>query len=201
MARLRQQLHQMIGVEGETLRMFVVADRDYHPDPAYLRRTLPSDHLEWHIWERAEVENYLLSLAGMKRVLGATAGQPTLDEAVLAQEFEGLLESSRDAANDRLVKAFQEYGRSRGEKWDAATLSRMAREYLQAHWEREKLALADAKDVVLPGMKRWLQSRQLGQFSDKALAEVLYPDDFPQEVRDLARELATFAGVQIEQGN
>ena len=64
--------------------------------------------------------------------------------------------------------------------------------------QAEKLALADAKDIVLPGMKRWLQSRQLGQFSDKALAEVLRPEDFPPEVGDLAKKLATFAGVQTE---
>ncbi len=196
MARLRQQLQHMIAIEGEALRMFIVGDRDYHPDPAYLRQKLPSENLEWHIWQRVEVENYLLCPEGIKRLLGEPSRQPTFDEFGLGQEFEKLLESSRDAANDRLVKAFQEYGRSREEKWDAATLSRKAREFLQEHWETEKLALADAKDIVLPGIKRWLQANQLGQFSDKALAEVLRPEDLPEEVQVLAKKLAKFAGIE-----
>ncbi len=201
MARLRQHLQQMIGRQGEALRMFIVGDRDYHPDPAFLRNTLPSENLEWHIWERVEIENYLLCLEAMKRLFCEPTRQPTFDEVALDQEFENLLESSRDASNDRLVKAFQEYGKSRDEKWDAATLSRKAREFLQEHWETEKLALADAKDIVLPGIKRWLQSRHLGQFSDKALAEVLRPEDLPEEVRGLAKKLATFAGVPMEREN
>jgi len=196
MAKLRQQLQQMIAVMGEALRMFIVGDRDYHPDLAYLRSTLPPENLEWHIWERVEIENYLLSVEGIRRLFGEPTSQLTFDEALLGQEFEGLLESSRNAANDRLVKAFGEYGKSREEKWDPATLSRLAREFLQKHWACERLALADAKDIVLPGMKRWLQSRHLGQFSDKALAEVLRPEDLPQEVRDLANRLAAFTGVQ-----
>ena len=32
MARLLHQLTQMIAVKGQSLRMFIVADRDYHPD-------------------------------------------------------------------------------------------------------------------------------------------------------------------------
>ncbi len=199
MVRLRSQLQQMIGVTGDPLRMFIVGDRDFHPDLASLRASLPHENLEWHVWERVEIENYLLSPDGIERLLGKSNDQPTLESAALREELQKLLESSRDTANDRLVKAFQEYGRSRDEKWDAATLSKKARLFLQEHWEAEKLALVDAKDIVLPGIKRWLQSQQLGQFSDKALAEVLGPDDFPPEVRELAQRLASFAGVALEE--
>lgn len=193
MARLRQQLQQMITIQGRPLAMFVVADRDYQPDLGELRRSLPADNLEWHVWERAEVENYLLSLPAIaRRVCGEPGPQLTLQEEDLRREFDELVERSRDSANDRLVKAFQEYcGRGR----DVATLSKMAREYLQQHWEHDKLALCDAKDVVLPGIKRWLQQQRLGQFSDRSLSETLLPEDLPTEVHDLARRLAAFAGV------
>jgi ABC-type cobalamin/Fe3+-siderophores transport system ATPase subunit len=198
MPRLRQQLQQMITIAGAPLQMFVVADRDYHPDLPHLRQRVQANNLQWHVWERAEIENYLLSVDGIRRVLGEPNPQLILDEAALRNEFDQLLNSSRDAANDRLAKAFQEYGKGLGENWDASTLSRRAREYLQQHWEAEKLSLADAKDVVLPGIKRWLQAQQFGQFSDKALAEVLTPADIPSEVHDVARELASFTGIVLE---
>ena len=76
-------------------------------------------------------------------------------------------------------------------------MSRKAREYLQEHWDADKLALADAKDEVLPGLNRWLQSNKLGQFSNKRLAQVLTPADLPEEVHAVARQLARFAGVKV----
>ena len=161
-------------------------------------KSLSKTNLQWHVWERVEIENYLLKRRRNETAPRGTRQQSTLDPFALTQEFERLLESSRDEAHDRLAKAFQEYGRSRDEKWDAGTHTRKAREFLQQHWEHEKIALADAKDLVLPGMKLWLQNQQLGQFSDKALAEALLPEDLPQEVHDLAKSLAAFAGVQVK---
>ena len=76
-------------------------------------------------------------------------------------------------------------------------MSRMAREFLDLHWETEKVDLADAKDIVLPGIKRWLQSEGFGQFSDKRLAGEFGRDDLPGEIHEVAKRLAEFAGVGV----
>jgi len=120
-----------------------------------------------------------------------------LEAVGVRQQYERTIEASYDSANDHLVQAFGEYKRFSKENWDAVTISRKAREYLRAHWSAEKVALADAKEKVLPELKRWLQEQALGQFSNKALAEMLSPEDLPQEVHALARELAEFAGVSL----
>lgn len=201
--RLRKQLQQAIAIEGRPLEMFVVADRDYHPDLESLQKSLSSERLQWHIWGRVEIENYLLSIDGIVRLVAQSQvnadeeGLRAESEAALRAEFTRLVDSSRDSANDRLVKAFEEYGKKQRKGWDASACSRKAREYLQQHWETEKLSLADAKEIVLPGLKLWLQKEGLGQFSDKALAEELSPEDLPTEIDDLARRLASFAGVAI----
>jgi predicted ATPase len=196
MSRLRDQLQQVVSVRGRPLHMFVIADRDYYPDLEYLNKRLPTEHIRWHVWERAEIENYLLCLAAIRRTVSQDDVQMDIFSKDLEQEFERLVESSRDAANDRLVKAFQEYSRDQDESWDAVTFSRNAREYLQQHWPVEKLALADAKDTVLPGLKGWLQSQRLGQFSNKALADLLQPDELPPEIHGLADSLREFAGIE-----
>lgn len=185
----------MIAVSGAPLEVFVVADRDYYPDLAQLLASLPMDHLQWHVWARTEIENYLLNVDGVLRVLGRPAPQVTLDEVALRAEIERLVDSSRNAANDKLVKAFQDFAQRTGERWDAVTLSRKAREFVDAHWDTDKTGLADAKDIVLPGLKRWLKERGIGQFSDVALAQAMRPEDLPEEVHALARLLARFAGV------
>jgi predicted ATPase len=196
MDRLRLQLQQMIAVQGTALELFVVADRDYHPDLAILRAGLPSSNIHWHVWQRVEIENYLLHPGGIVRVLHKPDNHMMLDEGALRSELNRLIELSKDAANDRLVKAFDELRRKLGEQWDPATLSRKAREYMQAHWENERVALADAKEIVLPGVKRWLQSQRQSQFSDRSLAEALMIEDLDPEVHETAQALARFAGIK-----
>lgn len=188
--RLREQLQQMLSLRGRALEAFVVSDWDYYPDREHLRAELPSEHLRWHVWQRAEIENYLVCPEAMLRLLDFP-----LQEGPFRAELDRLIEQSRDSANDHLVAGYEEYRRRREQRWDSATMSRMAREYLQEHWDHEKLALADAKSVVLPGIKRWMQQRNLRQFSNRALADVLTSDELPEEVHRLAEELADFAGV------
>jgi predicted ATPase len=197
MAKLRALLQQMIAVTGPALELFAIADRDYHPDPVSLKTSLPAEHIRWHIWERTEIENYLLHLPTIARLVGGAGQQTTFDENLLKVEFEKLLDASRNSASDRMVQAFDEIRRRLKEPWDAATMARMAREFLEQHWPSEKVALADAKDVVLPGLKRWLQDQGWGQFSDIKLAEMLRPEDLPQEIHGLAKALADFAGVRV----
>ena len=133
--RLRKQLEQMISLRGRPLEMFVVADRDYYPDLQHLHGALPSDHIGWHIWQRAEIENYLLCPEAIVRLLRDEKQQRNLEEPAFMHEYARLLDYSRDSAHDHLVEAFGEYRRRLEEKWDAVTLSRKAREYLTEHWD------------------------------------------------------------------
>ena len=194
-ARLRGQLQQMISLPGQTLEAFVVSDRDYYPDLQHLYQQLPSDHLQWHIWERTEIENYLLCPDAIVRLLRGSGLQRVLEEPVFSAEYERLLEDSRSRAFTRLVNAFDEYRRRLEKKWDAGTMAGKAGDYLDEHWIADRVGLADAKGIVLPGVKRWLQEHQLGQFSNKSLAGALLPEDLPEEVHNLARNLAKFVGI------
>lgn len=195
MMRLKSLLQQLISVSGTPLQLFVVADRDYHPDVEDLRKHLPAGDVQWHIWDRTEIENYLLDLKAIQRLVADKSGTATLDFVAIKQEFDRLVEESRERADDGLVQAFDDLRKVASKPWNAAHMNKMAREYLDAHWQTEKLSLADAKDVVLPGIKRWLQENGFGQFSDRRLADSLLLDELPVEVHELAIRLAKFAGV------
>lgn len=193
--RLREQLQEMISLGGRVLQAFVISDWDYYPDRSHLEKHIAAEHVRWHVWERAEIENYLLCPDAIIRLLRGKSHHPVLEEPPFRQEYDRLIEKSYDSANDHLVEAYGDYRRLSGENWDNVTISRKAREYLKTHWETEKVALADAKEIVLPGLKRWLQEHSYGQFSNKALAETLSPQDLPDEIHQLARELANFVGI------
>ncbi|MBI2300632.1 MAG: ATP-binding protein [Armatimonadetes bacterium] len=196
MDRQRRLLQQAMAMQGEALEAFAIADCDYHPDRAALLNSLNAEHLQWHVWERAEIENYLLCLPALRRLAGATEDQATFDALDLDEEFDRLVEESRGPANDRLVKSHLEWARAREQGMDPSTASSQARQFIEAKWTGHRLGLADAKDVVLPGLKRWLQQNHLGQFSDLGLAHAMTREDLPQEVLDVAARLAAFAGVR-----
>jgi predicted ATPase len=189
-SRLREQLNQMITHDGSPLKMFVIADRDYAPDVDTLRASLPTQHMEWHVWERNEIENYLLVLPAISRLIYNDLERP-LERAELEAEWARMIEDSKDQVNDKLVKAFAEFNRN----LDASTCSRKAREFLKAHWDTSKLGLTDAKDTILPSLKRWAQDNGFKQFSDQVLAKTIQSDELPLEVHDLIKRLAVFAGI------
>lgn len=198
---LKQQIQQVVGEAGERLEVFVIADRDYHPAPGDLHSSLASDGIRWHVWERAEIENYLLVPDAIIRLAGKAEQLPPLLEEAVRSKLEELVEESRDSAHDHLVEAFKNYGRESDERWDPVTMSRKAREFLRDHWEGGKRSLADAKEVVLPGIKRYLQENSLSQFSNLALAEEIHPEELPNEISEVCDELAQFAGVAFERSN
>ncbi len=195
--RLRGMLQQMITVGGQALQLFVIADRDYHPDVEQLESELLGPNLAVHIWRRTEIENYLLNASAMRRLLRQRGEEMVLDEQSLQAEFDRLVDASRPNADDGLVQAYDELRKRHKERWDAATMNRMAREYLDANWQQDRMALADAKDIVLPGIKRWLQDHDMSAFSDHKLAETFQPGDLPDEVHGVARRLAEFAGISV----
>ena len=80
-------------------------------------------------------------------------------------------------------------------------MSRKAREFLEENWKGDQIGLADAKEIVLPGLNRWLQEKGHGQFSDLTLAEAMSPADLPGEVHTLAKRLVEFAGVKPQKSN
>ncbi|MBI4567798.1 MAG: ATP-binding protein [Planctomycetes bacterium] len=195
MTTIRRYLRQAMESDRDDLRLFVLADRDYHPDRATLLAGLPVEGIEWHVWERNEMENYLLAESALCRaILGPDPSPPAATE--LAEEFASLLESCRGPAQDRLVKAFYDHGRSLNQTWDPVTCSEKARAYLDQRWPSERLALADAKETVLPGIRQWAQSRNLPAPSNLVLARGLTKGEIPGEIVALAPRIRGFAGVR-----
>jgi predicted ATPase len=199
MPKFRGSLHQMFTTSGEAIKMFVVSDRDYYPFPNELKDDLvkKDQHIHWHIWRRNEVENYLLSIESIKKLVKPKQNaQMTIDEAALTDQFNTLVEKNKDDVNDRLVKTFEEYSRYFKKNWDASVCSKEARTFLNQHWENDKLGLTDAKKVI-SGLAGWFQNHHHEQFSAKKLSQMLTKADLPDELSVFIKELVKFAGVQI----
>jgi predicted ATPase len=202
MPKFRGSLQQMFTKSGgSAIKMFVVSDRDYYPFPKELKDDLikKDQHIHWHIWERNEVENYLLSINSLRKLVKPKPNaQMTIDEVALTRQFDMLVEKNKDEVNDRLVKTFEDYSRHFKKNWDASVCSKEARVFLNQNWSNDKLGLTDAKKVIA-GLAGWFQSHHHEQFSAKKLAQSLTKADLPAELEIFIKELVRFAGVQTSE--
>ena len=191
--KLRTQLHRMLKLQGETLQIFAISDRDYYPDRDELIQAKTKGHVTFHMWERVEIENYLLIPNATVRLLNEVLGSLDLQEPALRAEYQRLLldQSGKDAAHDKAVKTHVEYARKEGLRWDASTCSQKARTMIQGAWG-DGTVFSDAKDFVLPGVKRWLKNAQLNEFADQKLAVEIRREELPTEMIQVCEQLAAF---------
>lgn len=193
--KLRYQLHKMLKLQGETLRVFAISDRDYYPEREAAIQAKTKGHVTFFMWERTEIENYLLVPDAAIRVLGPSV--LLLQEPALRAEFQRLLHAKegKENAQDKAVKTHEEFSRKEKKGWDSSTWSKMSRMMIDGGWG-DGTAYSDAKEFVLPGIKRWLKGAKLPEFADLKLAEEIKRGELPNDMIQVCLDLATFVGIE-----
>jgi len=196
--KLRQQLQQMLKLQGDSLKIFAIADRDYYPAQETIIQNKTKGHVIFHMWERVEIENYLLVPDATVRLLNQVDNSLALQEPALRAEYQRLLhdQSGKDSAQDKAVTTQTDYSRENKLGWDPSTCSQNARTLIQRSWG-DGTAFSDAKDFVLPAIKRWLKNAQLNEFADQKLAAEIRREELPEEMIKVCEHLATFADIAV----
>lgn len=149
-------------------KAFVIADRDYRLDEELVeeRSKLLGREFKrqtWHVWERVEIENYLVCPEIMvryimERALAAevSSEQQPPKENEIRTLVEEAIESSRSAVRDQLIDSFDRRHRN----WVLSTVVKEAEQFLDSVWQGERRKdCGDAKEVVLPRLKSVLKDR------------------------------------------
>lgn len=189
-------LRAVTGGEVE-ISLFVVSDRDYLFDSAReekLRKGNAKAGQQWVIWRQAEIENYLLQKAALQRLCGELERGPLFQvtEDGLEAKLEDLVEQSRTNVLDKLMNRFDEEDRRR----DPASCRRLAEDWLEREWHGDRrFELSDAKEVVLPSLRDWLQREYMISFSNERLASGFLESEIPAEMKEVGDQLLSFAGL------
>jgi predicted ATPase len=192
--KLRKQLQKMLTLEGDPLKVFAISDRDYYPEREAAIREKSVGHVTFVMWERTEIENYLLVPDAIVRLLGPSV--LALHEPAFRAEFARLLHAQEGKGNaqDKAVKTHEEFSKKEKRGWDSSTWSKMSRRMIEGGWG-DGTAFSDAKDFVLPSIKGWLKRAQLNEFSDLKLAQEIRRDELPDEMIKICQDLAVFVGI------
>jgi len=202
MPRFRKSLQDIFTKKaGKSVKMFVIADRDYFPYPEELINDLQKkelnfnksaeNHITWHIWQRNEIENYLIDISVLMRLIKPKPqAQISIDEQLFRHKYTQLIDEQKDNVEARFMKGFEEYSKYFQKGWDSTTWLSKAKETLKNEWQNATYWI-DAKKIT-PNIIGWLQQNQYQQFSDKKILEVLTKDDLSPEIHELVRQLSNF---------
>jgi AAA15 family ATPase/GTPase len=201
MVKLKEQLTAMfrLNSSGNPLKLFVLADWDYYPYRDELIKSLNQKdvNIKYHVWGKAEIENYLLVQDALIRLVKFKNETKNLFTDPFIDEFNSLLDKSKSIVLDKFAKAVEEYSHSERKGWNITKMNSEAQKLLDSMWDNNKLSITDAKEYILPGLKRWLQNNGFSQFSDLSLAESLEVSEIDNEVKEFIYKLADFAGVRV----
>lgn len=201
MVKLKEQLTGMfrLNFSGNPLKLFVLADWDYYPNRDELIRSLNQKdvNIKYHVWEKAEIENYLLVKEAIMRLVSLKNETKNLFTEAIVNEFIRLLNESKEIVLEKFAKAVEEYSFSEKKGWDITRKNREAQKLMNSLWDNNKSSIADAKEFILPGLKKWLQNNGYSQFSDLSLAESLDVTEIDNDVKALIQKLAEFSEINI----
>jgi hypothetical protein len=170
---------------GEEVVPYCVLDSDYHTTDEISGRYAEAARagVELHIWNRKEIESYLLSPAAIRRLIKVRRGDGVVpSEEEIAAELDRLADELRNDVTDRVAEALLHKNRG----WGPPRANQEARTRVSAAWQTRatRWGICNAKDL-LSGTSTWAGHTYDVNFSPLAVAHHLHAVDLPSEVRNL----------------
>lgn len=169
--------------KGE-IETYCILDRDYHTDEEIeaLYRRAKESHLNLHVWERKEIENYILTPKVICKVANVN-----LDKY---EEFCEALFGMLDSLYEETLSGIMDQLASRDKSKTPSLFYREAVNILEPKWSTldGRLAVANGKKLI-SAINDWIRNNYNRNCSRTKLLNSLTPNDLPQEVQDLIKQL------------
>ena len=163
-----------------TIETFCILDRDYHTESEIidLYQKAAESHLNLHVWERKEIENYILTPESIFRV---AALPDDLFDSFLTDLF-NILDSLHESTLGGIMDQLASCDKSKTPSY----FLRSAEEILSHKWATidGRLSIANGKNLIST-INDWIRSKYKKSCSRTKLINALSANDIPQEVKDV----------------
>jgi energy-coupling factor transporter ATP-binding protein EcfA2 len=177
---------------GEKISTYCLLDRDYHCDEEIAERYQEAEErgIELHIWDRKELENYLLVPAAVVRVVRSRAEDSDVSEEEIDHEVAQLATKLRNRTVDALATSIFDRDRRNG----LTGANTRARAILAEREQRDgDLRRVASGKELLSQLSAWVQTRAGVGISAISLARALHPREIPDEARKVLAAIASGA--------
>jgi len=160
------------------IKAFCILDRDYHSEMEIGKviQRAEENHLQLHIWEKKELENYILIPQSIFRLTEQPQEQYPEFREQLLRELEKLKEQTLGGLLDQICHDFRNQNTS--------TNLKLALNELDKKWGtlEGRLAICNGKDAISL-INAWIRQQYHRSSSRSKLLSVLTPDDITEEMR------------------
>jgi energy-coupling factor transporter ATP-binding protein EcfA2 len=175
---------------GENIQTYCILDSDYsmEQEKEVWRKEAKKKGIELHVWDRKELENYLLVPAAIQRVI--VSQMPNGTTAPKVKEIADKMSAIADLLEDDTFDAFSSSILAKDRSLGAKGANKAARKHIRTKKASEGglLAIVSGKEV-LSRMSQWSQDSFGSGFSSRAIAATLEEDEIPQEMRQVIRAI------------
>ncbi|NLN81170.1 MAG: hypothetical protein GX136_01295, partial [Clostridiales bacterium] len=165
---------------GEEIKTFCILDRDYHSQDEVdqLMQKAKESHLQLHVWERKELENYILSPQSIFKLTDQPQEHYSQFCIELFHELEVLYDQTLGGFLDQFDHEFNHQNPS--------TNLKLAKLELDKRWTtlESRLSVCNGKDIILL-VNSWIRQRYKKSSSRARLIKALVPEDIPCEIKNV----------------
>lgn len=176
---------------GDPVVVYCLMDRDYHVDDEITTRVRDAESrgIQLHIWQKKEIENYLISAPAVRRVIsrgikGSTTGP---GETGVVDQIDALAEKLKDTVIDGFAEQFIVADRAR-----AGGAVKRARDWVNARWpdRGNRLAMVPGKELI-SRLSEWSKNNFGVSFGAVTILRAFKAQEIPHEVSAVIKAIET----------
>ncbi len=168
---------------GQQITTYCIFDRDYHTPSEIEERYRQAEQkgVQLHVWQRKELENYLINAPVIQRLLGARYNGPSVAPS-LAEVNAAMLSIAAEIKDVTCMEVATSL-QAEDHKLTAMTAMQRARAVVEGSWHEPlgRLAVVSGKEM-LARLSQWSQGACGVTFGAPALARQFKADEIPSEV-------------------
>lgn len=169
---------------GNNIKIYCLFDRDYsiESNENFLKEAAQKN-IHVHFWLAKEIENYLLNLNVLLRILKKNNIEIT--KLQLIDILNKILEDLKPDIFDNLSTQIKQANNN----YEVSTANKKAREIINNNWNtiEQKLLFAPGK-TILRELRKYLQETYKISFSNHYIAQAFNKNDIPTEVTDFLKQ-------------
>jgi len=168
---------------NEKIVTYCLLDRDYHTQEEIQSRLEDSKErkVELHIWNKKELENYLLIPTAISRIINSESKREKdiVTDSEISKQLEIIAEKLKDQTFDSLSNELFLQDKGHG----VQKANQKARNLVDSEWNslENKLSLVSGKDVISK-LSKWTQDNYKVSLSPERIAKELNVDEISKEM-------------------
>lgn len=168
-----------------SIKCFAIADRDYKTQETIDEtiKKAQNEHLALHIWQKKEIENYLLNLDVLFRIIKEN-NKETYNNFLLR------IEKFLDDMKDSVIDGYSDYLKSVDRSKEVSTCNIQSREIVNKMWNNtdEKISVVNGK-TLLDRIRDYFKTEYNITLTDNLIQKHFTIADIPEELKVLLHKL------------